>query len=106
MQDLVIALRLDLLSTVYDAYVRMGLFKGHPEDNLIARQWLAAIHSDQYDAWPELKRCLDRKKGISSALFRQAYLNDAINRRKLSYLLNHPGHYPLVLIVISDKVEE
>ena len=105
MQELVKALRLDLLQSVYDAYVRMGLFKGHPEDNVIARQWLAALQSEQYDAWPELKRCLNGKGKISSALFRQAYLNGAINRRKLNYLLAQPAQRRCVLIVISDIKE-
>lgn len=99
--ELMKALRLDLLQTVYKAYIRLGLFKGNPADNVIARQWLAAIESDQFDTWVALKRCLVHQSHIKNALFRYAYLNGAINRRNLNYLLANPKHRESILTIIA-----
>lgn len=105
MHQLVPTLKLDLLRTVYNAYVKLGLFKGHPEDNPVALQWLGALSKGTYDQDPELKRCLSKRGKLASSLFKYAYLNGAINRRKLSYLLNNKSHRKFILVVISDIQE-
>ena len=106
MHQLIPALKQELLQTVYNAYLRLGLFKGNPQDNLVARQWLGAITAGTYGPYPDLNRCLSKRGNkLAGTLFKYAYLRGAINRRKLSYLLDNPAHRKFILVVISDIQE-
>lgn len=105
MHQLIPALKQDLLQTVYNAYLRLGLFKGNPEDNPVARQWLGAIAVGACQSYSDLNKCLSKHHHLSNALFKYAYLRGAINRRKLSYLLNNPAHRNFILVIISDIQE-
>ena len=105
MHQLIPTLKLDLLQTVYNAYVKLGLFKGNPADNLVAKQWLSAIAAGTYSQYPDLNRCLSKRGKYANSLFRYAYTRGAINQRKLSYLLNNESPRKFILLVICDKQE-
>jgi len=70
MQTLTQTLQLQLLKTLYDAYIKLGLFKGNPLDNTVCNHLQAAFELGSVIPWPGLDNCFKCKNtNVRQAFF-------------------------------------